>query len=247
MSVGLLGRKVGMTQIYETSGKVVPVTVLQLGPCAILQLKTLERDGYEAVQVGFGDKSRQKASRSERGHVANIDSKRQKARVAAGVESAAKADCEPKAFVKEFRVPVEGFEVGQKLDVGVFAEVAAVDVTSVSKGRGYAGTMTRHNFAGQRASHGVKKCHRHMGGTGCSASPSRVLKGKKMPGQYGAKQVTQRNIAIVKCDLENNIVLIKGAVPGPNGGYVTVRPTNMLPRPRKFSGQLVSYEPVSEE
>ncbi len=242
MGIGLLGRKVGMTQVYETSGKVVPVTVLQLGPCDVLQLKTLDRDGYEAVQIGFGDKSRRSASRSVRGHVANIDSKRQKARVAAGVESAAKADCEPKAFIKEFRVSVEGFSVGQKLDASVFEGVSAVDVTSVSKGRGYAGTMMRHNFAGQRASHGVKKCHRHMGGTGCSAYPARVLKGKKMPGQYGNKQVTQRNVAIVKFDVVNNIVLIKGAVPGPNGSYVTVRPTNMLPRPRKFSGELVSNE-----
>ncbi|MDO4551284.1 MAG: 50S ribosomal protein L3 [Planctomycetia bacterium] len=242
MGIGLLGRKIGMTQVYETTGKVVPVTVIQLGPCDVLQVKTLERDGYEAVQLGYGDKSRRAATRAERGHVANIDSKRQKARIAAGIESAAKANCEPKTFVKEFRVPVEGFSVGQKLNVSVFDGVTAVDVTSVSKGRGYAGTMTRHNFAGQRASHGVKKCHRHMGGTGCSAYPSRVLKGKRMPGQYGAKQVTQRNIALVSCDAENNLVLIKGAVPGPNGGFVSVRPTNMLPRPRKFDGTLVSVE-----
>lgn len=240
MGIGLLGKKIGMTQVYETSGKVVPVTVLQIGPCDVLQVKTLERDGYEAVQVGFGDKSRHSAPRSARGHVANIDSKRQKARIAAGIESAAKAGCEPKAFIKEFRVPVEGFTVGQKLDVTVFENVTAVDVTAVSKGRGYAGTMVRHNFAGQRASHGVKKCHRHMGGTGCSAYPSRVLKGKRMPGQYGNKQITQRNIALVSYDAENHLILIKGAVPGPNGGYVTVRPTNMLPRPRKFSGTLVA-------
>ena len=239
MGIGLLGRKVGMTQVYEVSGKVVPVTVLELGPCDVLQLKTLERDGYEAVQVGFGDKARHRASRSQRGHVANIESKRQKSRIAAGIESAAKAGCEPKAFIKEFRVPVEGFTVGQKLDVSIFENVSAVDVTATSKGRGYAGTMMRHNFAGQRATHGVKKCHRHMGGTGCSAYPSRVLKGKRMPGQYGNKQSTQRNIALVRFDLENNLLLIKGAVPGPNGGYVTVRPTNMLPRPRKFTGELV--------
>ena len=240
MSAGLLGRKVGMTQVYDVSGKVVPVTVLEVGPCDILQVKTLQRDGYEAIQIGFADKSRRSASRSQRGHVANIDSKRQKARVAAGIESAAKAGCEPKAFIKEFRTSVADYAVGQRLDVSVFADVSAVDVTSVSKGRGYAGTMTRHNFAGQRASHGVKKCHRHMGGTGCSAYPSRVIKGKRMPGQYGNKQATVRNIALVNCDAVNNLILIKGAVPGPNGGFVTVRPTNMLPRPRKFTGTLVN-------
>lgn len=239
MSVGLLGRKVGMTQVYEVSGKAIPVTVLELGPCDVLQVKTEENDGYAAIQIGFGDKSRSRASRSERGHVANIDSKRQKAKTAAGVEISPKADCEPKKVIREFRLEGGAFTVGQKLDLSVFDDVTAVDVISKSKGRGYAGTMTRHNFAGQRASHGVKKCHRHMGGTGCSAYPSRVLKGKRMPGQYGNVRVTVRNLAIVRMDKENNLMLIKGGVPGPNGGYVVVRPTNKLPRPNKLEGELV--------
>lgn len=240
MSVGLLGRKIGMTQVYEVSGKVVPVTVLELGPCDVLQIKTKENDGYEAIQVGFGDKKSSAASRSERGHVANIDSKRQEKRAASGVQSAPKAGCEAKKFIKEFATSVEGFKVGQKLDLSVFDNVTAVDVIATSKGRGYSGTMTRHNFKGQRASHGVKKCHRHMGGTGCSAYPSRVIKGKRMPGQYGNVRITVRNIAIVKLDKENNLMLIKGSVPGPNNGNVIVRPTNYQPRARKFEGELVA-------
>lgn len=239
MSVGLLGRKIGMTQVYEVSGKAIPVTVLELGPCDVLQVKTEENDGYAAIQVGFGDKNRSRASRSERGHVAKIDSKRQKAKAAAGVEASVKADCEPKKLIREFRHEGGEFAVGQKLDLSVFDKVTAVDVVSKSKGRGYAGTMTRHNFAGQRASHGVKKCHRHMGGTGCSAYPSRVLKGKRMPGQYGNVRVTVRNLAIVRMDKENNLMLIKGGVPGPNGSYVVVHPTNKLPRPNKLEGELV--------
>lgn len=235
MGIGLLGRKVGMTQVYTVTGQVVPVTVVELGPCNVLQVKTANKDGYEAVQLGFADKPRRLASRSERGHVANIDSKRQKA---AG-ETHDKAECEPKRFVREFRVSPEGFSVGQVLTLDVFDDVTAVDVISISKGRGYAGTMKRHNFAGQRASHGVKKCHRHMGGTGCSAYPSRVIKGKRMPGQYGSEQVTVRNISIVRLDKENNLLLIKGGVPGHNGCYVTINPTNKLPRPGKFSGELV--------
>ena len=240
MSVGLLGRKIGMTQVYCASGKAVPVTVIELGPCDVLQVKTDEKDGYQAVQVGFGDKKRSRASRAERGHVANIESKRQKKQAEAGVQASAKANCEPKQLIREFRTDVAGFEVGQKLDLSVFDGVSAVDVIATSKGHGYSGTMSRHNFSGQRATHGVKKCHRHMGGTGCSAYPSRVIKGKRMPGQYGNVQITTRNIAVVRLDKENNLMLINGSVPGPKGGYVTVRPTNFLPRPNKFTEELVN-------
>jgi large subunit ribosomal protein L3 len=192
----------------------------------------MERDGYEAVQLGYKDKPRRLARKSERGHVANIDSKRQKAAVAAGVEVAKKADCEPKRFIREFRVPVEGFEVGQTYDVEVFNDVVAVDVTARSKGRGYAGAMKRHNFSGQRATHGVKKCHRHLGSTGCSAYPSRTPKGKRMPGHYGNAKCTVRNQKVVVVDKENNLLVIRGAVPGPIGSYVAIRPTNKLPAPK---------------
>ncbi len=163
MAIGLLGRKVGMTQVFDDKGNVVPVTVIQAGPCQVLQLRTKERDGYEAVQLGYLDKPRRLASRSERGHVAKLDSRRARSRAKAGVQPLAKADSEPKRYVREFRGAVEGYTVGQQLDVDFLANVARVDVTGTSKGRGTAGVMVRHNMKGQRASHGVKKVHRHRG------------------------------------------------------------------------------------
>jgi large subunit ribosomal protein L3 len=227
MAPGILGKKVGMTQIFLEDGTAVPVTVIEAGPCDVLQVRSEERDGYQAVQLGYQDKPRRLAARSERGHVAKLDSKTQKKRAAGGVEAVAKADCEPKRFIREFRGPTD-LEVGAQVGVDVFAEVKAVDVVGTSKGRGYAGVMKRHNFSGQRATHGVKKVHRHAGGTGCSAYPSRVFKGKRMAGQYGNARVTMRNLQLVKVDAENNLLLVRGAVPGPNGGYVVVRETNKV-------------------
>jgi len=226
--VGILGRKVGMTQIYDESGKVVPVTVVEAGPCDVLQIRTPERDGYSAVQLGYLDKPRRLASRSQRGQVAKLDSKRSKSRAAAGVEPMVKPNCEPKRLVREIRGIPGGLEVGSQVKVDAFSEISAVDVTATSKGRGFSGAMKRHNFAGQRATHGVKKCHRHMGGTGCSSSPGRLFKGIRMPGQYGNKRCTVRNQKIVRVDAEQNLLLIRGAVPGPNGGYVVVKQTNTL-------------------
>ncbi len=230
MAVGLLGRKIGMTQVYDEAGLIVPVTVIQAGPCVVLQIRTLDRDGYEAVQVGFGDKPRRLARQSERGHVANIKSKRSRARAAAGVESLPKADCEPKRFVREFRTDGEkcDCEVGQELTVDLFADVSNVDVIATSKGRGTAGVMKRHNFAGQRASHGVKRVHRHGGSIGQSADPARVIKGTKMPGRYGNARITVRNLELARVDGEKGLLLVKGAVPGPEGGYVVIRKTNKL-------------------
>jgi len=227
MAIGLLGRKVGMTQVYDDSGNVVPVTVLEAGPCDVLQVRSQSGDGYEAVQIGFEDKPRRLASRSERGHVARLESKRSKHRSSSGDDAVAKADCEPKQYIREFRGSSD-VEVGQKLTVDVFAEINAVDVVGTSKGRGTAGVMKRHNFHGQRASHGVKKCHRHAGGTGCSATPSRVIKGRRMAGRYGGSRSTMRNLKVVRVDSENNLLLVRGAVPGPNGGFVTIRETNKL-------------------
>ncbi len=226
MAIGILGRKVGMTQIFDESGKVVAVTVIEAGPCHVLQLRTKDRDGYEAVQIGFLDKPRRLASRSERGHVAKLDSKRAKGRSKAGVEFAAKADCEPQRFVREFRVPVEGVAVGQKLDVSQFAEIKRLDITGTSKGRGTAGVMVRHNMNGQRATHGVKKVHRHPGSIGQSQFPGHVPKGRRMAGQHGNQQRTSRNLSLVRIDAENNLLLVDGAVPGPNGGYLIIRETN---------------------
>ena len=228
MAIGILGRKVGMTQIFDESGQVVPVTVIEAGPCDVLQVRTVERDGYEAVQLGFSDKPRRLASRSDRGQVAKLDSKRSKKRSAAGVELLAKADCEPKRFIREIRGPVGDLAVGAKVNVGALDGVKSVDVTAICKGRGFAGAIKRHKFSGQRATHGVKKCHRALGGTGASAFPSRVIKGKKMPGQLGNVKTTTRNQKLVRIDAENNLILICGAVPGPNGGFVVIRTTNMV-------------------
>lgn len=228
MAIGILGRKVGMTQIYLEDGSVVPVTVVQAGPCDVLQVRTQERDGYQAVQLGFLDKSRRRANRAERGHVAKLESKRQKGRAAAGVESLPKADCEPKKFIREIRGEPGSAEVGAKVDVSSLEGVDRVDVVATSKGRGFSGAMKRHNFSGQRATHGVKKCHRHLGGTGCSAYPSRLFKGVRMPGQYGAQRCTVRNQRLVQIDAEQNLLVIRGAVPGPNGGYVVVKQTNKV-------------------
>ena len=237
MTKGILGRKVGMTQVFDPeTGIATPVTVIEAGPCKVLQLRTQEKDGYSAIQLGFLDKKRpqkdnrsrqSQAARSERGHVADIKSKRSKALAAAGVEASPKAGGNPKKFIRELRGETEGYEVGQDVAVDVLAEVKRVDVSGISKGRGFAGVMKRHNFSGQRASHGVKKCHRHAGGTGMSAWPSRTFKGKRMAGQYGNAKVTTRNLNLYRVDQENNLLLVEGAVPGPNGGMLVIRETNM--------------------
>jgi len=233
MSVGLLGRKIGMTQLFDQDGHVIPVTVIEAGPCHVLQIRTLDRDGYEAVQLGFMDKPRRLARRSERGHVAQLDSKRQKALIAAGLEPLPKADCEPKRFIREIRGSVEGVQVGQQLRVDLFEQVTAVDITGVSKGRGFAGAVKRHGFHGQGASHGVKKVHRHLGSTGMNTDPHHTFKGKRMAGHYGHARRTIRNLSIVGIDRENNLLMVKGAVPGPNGAFLIIRETNRLPRPQR--------------
>ena len=242
MPVGLLGRKVGMTRVYE-GDKMIPVTVIEAGPCTVLQVKTDERDGYDAVQLGYDDnlsakdkgrdekdRKRSRATRAERGHVAQLDSKRSKTRAAAGVEATPKAGCEPKKFIREFRTDGEdhGLEVGAEVSVGVFEDVTHVDVIGTSKGRGFAGVMKRHNFSGQKASHGVKRVHRHGGSIGQSADPARVLKGTRMGGQFGNARSTMRHLKVQTLDAENNLIIVKGNIPGPNGGYVIVRPTNKL-------------------
>jgi large subunit ribosomal protein L3 len=231
MIKGILGRKVGMTQVFDEAGNAIPVTVIEAGPCHVLQVRAQDKDGYAAIQLGFVDKPRRKALRSERGHVTNLGSKRSKARAAAGVEAVAKPDCEPKRYVREFRGATEGYEVGQVVTVETFNEVGAVDVAGITKGRGYAGVMKRHNFAGQRASHGVKKVHRHMGTSGALAAwrgGGRPKKGKKMPGHYGTDRVTMRNLKVVRVDVENNLLLVRGAVPGANGGLLIVKETNKV-------------------
>lgn len=225
MPVGLLGKKIGMTQVYNDDGVVVPVTVIEAGPCVVTQVRTVGRDGYDAVQLGFDEKPRRLASRAERGHVADIAGRRQKVRSAAGVEAVLKSGCEPRSFVREFRCngAEHGLEVGQVLAADALAEWAFVDVIGTSKGRGHAGVMKRHNFHGQRATHGVKRVHRHGGSIGQSADPARVIKGTRMPGRYGGVRITVRNLKLFRADVENNVLLVEGAVPGPNGGYLVIR------------------------
>jgi large subunit ribosomal protein L3 len=227
MAKGILGRKVGTTQIFQEDGTAVPVTVLEVGPCHVLQVRTVDRDGYEAVQLGFLDKPRRLCSRSERGHVATLGGRRSSRSSAAGVAAAPKANCEPKRFVREFRGKSD-LEVGAQINASVLDGVAAVDVVGISRGRGFSGVMKRHNFKGQRATHGVKKCHRHAGGTSMNTYPGRTFRGKKMAGRYGGTNTTSRNLKVVKVDAENNLLLVRGAVPGPRGGYVVVSETNMV-------------------
>ena len=212
MTKGILGKKLGMTQVYDESGNAIPVTVIQAGPCHVLQVRTQQRDGYEAVQLGFLDKPRRLARRSERGHVAKLSSKRARQRAAAGVELPAKADCEPKRFIRELRGPAAGLEVGQQVTVAALEGVQAVDVTGITKGRGYAGVIKRHHFHGQRASHGVKKVHRHPGGTGALSAwrgGGRPKKGKHMAGQLGNVKVTARNLKLVRIQPEQNLLLVR--------------------------------------
>jgi large subunit ribosomal protein L3 len=211
---GILGRKLGMTQIWDDENRVVPVTVIEAGPCRVVQLKTPERDGYSAVQLAFGDTKQQRLSKPELGHLK-------------------KADAPPSRHLAELRVDdLSGFEVGQVIGADVFAKGERVDATAVSKGKGFSGAMVRHNFKGQGASHGNHKKHRSPGSIGACATPARVFKGTRMAGQYGNVRITTQNLTIVEGDVEKGIILVKGAVPGPNGGLVFLR--NAAKRPVGF-------------
>lgn len=196
--------KVGMTQLWGEDNRVIPVTMLQVEPCRVVQVKTDERDGYTAVQVTFGQRDVRKLSKPEAGH---FD--------AAGVEAGQR--------LVELRLDdVSEIEVGQELAVDILEAGEKVDVTAVSKGKGFAGVMKRHNFAGLKASHGVRG-HRAPGSIGACATPSRVFKGKKMPGRMGAEKVTTLNLTVVEADAEREVLLVRGSVPGPRGGVVVVR------------------------
>jgi large subunit ribosomal protein L3 len=203
-----------MTQIWDDENRVVPVTVIEAGPCRVVQLKTPERDGYSAVQLAFGDTKQQRLSKPELGHLK-------------------KADAPPSRHLAELRVDdLSGFEVGQVIGADVFAKGERVDATAISKGKGFSGAMVRHNFKGQGASHGNHKKHRSPGSIGACATPARVFKGTRMAGQYGNVRITTQNLQIVEGDVEKGIILVKGAVPGPNGGLVFLR--NAAKRPVGF-------------
>jgi len=204
-SKGILGRKLGMTQVWDADNRVVPVTVIQAGPCRVVQLKTPERDGYAAVQLAFGDAKPARLTKPELGHL--------KA-----------ADAAPAKHLAELRVDdLSGFEIGQVLAADVFAAGERVDVTGISKGKGFTGVMKRHNFHGQGASHGNHKKHRAPGAIGACATPSRVFKGTRMAGRLGGHRVTTLNLEVVSADAERDLLLVKGAVPGPKGGLVVIR------------------------
>ena len=202
---GIIGRKVGMTQIFEETGKAIPVTVIEVGPCPIVQVKTQERDGYQAVQLGFGARKENKFNRPERGHFA-------------------KADIPPTRVLREFRLEsLEEVAVGDTVDAGLFSEGELVDVTGTSKGHGFAGVVKRWGFKGGRKSHGGEQDLRRGGSIGASATPSRVFKGKKMPGRYGAKRHTVQNLQVIQADTERNLLVVKGAIPGPPNGLLLIR------------------------
>jgi large subunit ribosomal protein L3 len=202
---GILGRKLGMTQVFDDANRVVPVTVIEAGPCRVVQLKTPERDGYTAVQLAFGETKAQRLTKPELGHL-----------------KAAAAD--PAKYLAELRVnDLAGFELGQVLKADVFEAGERVDVTGISKGHGFSGVMKRHNFSGQGASHGNHKKHRAPGAIGACATPARVFKGVRMAGQYGNTRVTTLNLEVVEGDAERNLLLVKGSIPGPAGGLVFVR------------------------
>ncbi|MEW9670161.1 50S ribosomal protein L3 [Ammoniphilus sp. 3BR4] len=203
MSKGILGKKIGMTQIFTPTGEVIPVTVVEAGPNVVLQKKTNDVDGYESIQLGFDEKKEQRTIKPEQGH-------------------AKKANTTPKRFVREFR-GMEGFEVGQEVKADVFAEGEKVDVTGTSKGKGFAGAIKRHGHSRGPMAHG-SRYHRGPGSLG-SIAANRVFKGMKLPGRMGTDKVTVQNLEVVKIDTERNLLLIKGAIPGPNNGYVVVKST----------------------
>jgi len=204
-SKGILGRKLGMTQVWDDENRVIPVTVIQAGPCHVAQLKTPERDGYAAVQLAFGETKPARLNKPELGHLEK-----------GGVRAS--------KHLVELRVDdLADFAVGQTIVVDVFAKGDRVDVTGISKGKGFAGAMKRHNFKGQGASHGNHKKHRAPGSIGACATPARVFKGMKMAGQFGNTKVTTLNLHVVEGDAERGLLLIRGSIPGAAGGLVFVR------------------------
>ena len=205
MNKAIIGRKLGMTQIFSPDGKVIPVTVVEAGPCPVVQVKTLERDGYTAIKLGFDEVSEKKLTKPQLGQFK-------------------KAGVAPQKVLKEFRVEdAEAYAVGSLVKVDTFAAGDKVDVSGVTKGHGFTGVIKRWNNHRLKETHGVGPVHREVGSMGANSSPSRVFKGKKMPGQYGCENVTVQNLEIVKVDVERNALLIKGAIPGPVKGIVTVK------------------------
>jgi len=205
MQKAIIGKKIGMTQIFDEKGKVVPVTVVEAGPCVVSMKKTVENDGYAAVQLGFGDLKPKRVNKPMAGHFK-------------------KADVAPKRTLREFRFEdTDAYTLGQIIKADVFAAGDKIDVTGTSKGKGYAGVIKRWNFQRLKETHGSGPVARHGGSMGACSTPSRVWKGKKMAGHLGTEKVTVQNLAVVKVDVENNLIAVKGAIPGPNGGTVVIK------------------------
>lgn len=205
MTKGILGKKLGMTQVFGENGIVVPVTVIEVGPCIVLQKKDVETDGYEAIQIGFDDKKEQRANNPEKGH-------------------AKKANTAPKRYIKEIRgVDISGYEVGQEVKADLFAAGEIVDVTGTSKGKGFQGVIKRHGQSRGPMAHG-SRYHRRPGSMG-AVDAARVFKGKKLPGRMGGEKVTIQGLEVIKIDTERNLLLVKGAIPGPKKSFVTVKST----------------------
>ncbi len=202
MKKAIIGKKLGMTQLFDERGNVVPVTAVEAGPCVVTQVKTVENDGYKAFQYGFGEMKASKVNKPMAGHFK-------------------KNDVAPKKVLREFRMEGEA-SVGDIIKADVFAEGEAVDVVGISKGKGTAGVIKRWNFARLKETHGTGPVHRHAGSQGACSSPSRVFKGTKGAGRMGCERVTVQNLEIIKIDVENNIIAIKGAIPGPKGGIVMI-------------------------
>ncbi len=206
MKKGILGTKIGMTQVFNDDGVMIPVTVLEAGPCVVTQIKTVENDGYQAVQVGFTDKREKLVNKPQMGQFE-------------------KAGVSPKRYLREFKFENAGdYEPGQEIKADIFEEGDHVDVTGISKGKGFQGAIKRHGLRRGPMSHG-SRYHRHAGSNSAASDPSKVFKGKKMAGQMGNKKVTVQNLEIIRVDAENNLLLIKGAVPGPKKSMVTVKET----------------------
>ena len=207
MKKGLIGKKIGMTQLFDENGNAIPVTVVEAGPCTVVQKKTVENDGYAAVQVGYGDVKSTRVNKPEAGHFK-------------------KANVAPKKVLREFRLEdTDALNVGDVLKADVFAAGDRVDVVGTSKGKGTAGAIKRWNFSRLKESHGTGPVARHAGSLGACSDPSRVYKGKKLAGHLGAERVTIQNLDVVKVDVENNLIAIKGAIPGPKGGIVILADT----------------------
>jgi large subunit ribosomal protein L3 len=205
---GILGQKIGMTQIWDEQNRAVPVTVIQAGPCRVVQVKTPERDGYSAIQLAFGDVKARRINKPETGHFKKVNQA-------------------PAKHLAEMRVDdSSAFTIGQVIQADVFASGDMVDVTGISKGHGFSGHMKRHNFKGQGAAHGNHKKHRAPGSVGACATPARVFKGLRMAGRMGGVRVTTQNLTVHAVDTDANLMLLKGAVPGPAGGVVLVRSAN---------------------